>query len=74
MKKAVQYSDKYGQVVEDGKTPKARVAPGVTMERAESKVAKTMEKAETKAVKTTSKATAKVEKKAAKTEDTSDNK
>lgn len=62
MKKAVQYSDKFGQVVAEGEEPEVRPTPGVKVEQAEAKVEKTEAKAATKVAKTQAKAEAKVAK------------
>ena len=63
MKKAVQYSDKFGQVLPEGEEPKVRPTPGV---KVEAKVEKTEAKAAAKVEKTEAKAAAKVEKTQAK--------
>ncbi len=81
MKKAVQYSDKFGKLVAGDETPSGRVAPGVTLipgpvgQRAEkAKAARTVEKAETKVAKTVEKADFKVAKTVKKAEKTPDDK
>ena len=62
MKKAVQYSDKYGKVMAEGEEPEVRPTPGVKVEQVQAKVEKTETKAAAKVEKTQVKAAAKVAK------------